>query len=504
MTSGARRWPAQVSIESRESDPRLLERRAGATLFPERLLGAAIVNTVCRSAGRLLYVTAVPVIDARQQVDYYLGLLGDQVLEQREAVQLVSVGDGSCRWLSEKVLDPADPAAARVRARIVEFLDRGRRDGADVRLSYFEPSFAMQQFARALGVTPSQADAAQIPLGTKHAGRLLFAEAGIEVPLGTRLCRSTEHLAKEIGGLVRAGRLSVLIKLDSTAYAGAFGHALLDLNGIGTDRLGGTGTLVDRIRAALPRSTLFDAHTTWENFAREIEESGAIAEEWIGAGAAHSPSFQGRLTSDGTAQTVSTHDQVFDPGRRTFTGCLFPADAAYRHTVIDYGLRIGQALLKRGLRAGDYGVDFLATPTSTGWRLLGCEVNLRATATKHAFSMAAGLLGITTTPDGRLISDAGERAYESTDSITSPHYAGLRPVQLTRAVTDSPLHYDPVRKTGVILHMMSALVEHGKFGAVCIGTDRVHARALLRDLHSLVDTLVPVPGHAGQAGETGR
>ncbi|MEU6504991.1 peptide ligase PGM1-related protein [Streptomyces sp. NPDC046942] len=56
----------------------------------------------------------------------------------------------------------------------------------------------------------------------------------------------------------------------------------------------------------------------------------------------------------------------------------------------------------------------------------------------------------------------------------------------------SPLGYDPERATGVVLHMMSAAAEDGKFGAVCIGADRAEAAALLRGLRELVDELVRV------------
>ncbi|WP_225096933.1 peptide ligase PGM1-related protein [Streptomyces sp. CoH27] len=73
-----------------------------------------------------------------------------------------------------------------------------------------------------------------------------------------------------------------------------------------------------------------------------------------------------------------------------------------------------------------------------------------------------------------------------------PRYVGLRPAHLIRAVTGSPLGYDPERATGVVLHMMSAAAEDGKFGAVCIGADRAEAAALLRGLRELVDELVRV------------
>jgi len=492
------RGPAQVSIESRESDPELQQRRRGATYFPERLLGAAVITTVGRQNGRLLYVTASPVLDADQQVDYYLGLLGDDQRAKSTQVRIVSVDDDSCRWLSEKVLDPDNPRAAQVRTVIGEFVERERHAGAPVHLSYFEPSLGLERFARALGVPGNQADAVHIPLGTKHASRQLFVQAGIEIPAGTPLCRSVRELAERIADLTRLGYRRVLVKLDGTTYAGAFGQALLDLRDLDASQTVDQAILADRILIALPRAVLRDTGITWADFARVVEESGAIAEELVGNGTAPSPSFQGRLADDGTVEVISTHEQVFEAQDGTFTGCAFPASAAYRREVIDCGVRVGRALVSCGVTRGDFGVDFLATWTTAGWRLLGCEINLRATATKHALTMVCGLLDTSTTADGCILVDGAQRVYEATDSLADPRYVGLRPRELIRAVAASPLGYDPARRSGVVLHMMSSAIEHGKFGAVSIGVDSAQTSAQLVALRELVDSLAVSRRAAGQ------
>ncbi|UQA92344.1 peptide ligase PGM1-related protein [Streptomyces halobius] len=489
MTAEPNGYPAQVSIESRECSPQLLERLIGATLFPERLVGSAIINTVCRAGGRLLYVTAPPMLEADQQVDYYLGLPGGGHDSGRARVHMVSLDDATSRWLSEKVLDPENPQAAQVREVIREFVDRERRNGADVRLSYFEPSKPLERFAQALGVPGNQSRSPHIPLGTKHAGRQLFTSVGIDVPAGTGPCRNTTELAEEVARMRLSGHRTVVIKLNSTAYGGGLGNALLDLGDLVPPGTHDDAALAEQVLAALPQATLVDTKITWNDFAGMIEESGAIAEEWVEGGAARSPSFQGRLTDEGGVEAVSTHDQVLSAHSQTYTGCFFPASVEYRRTLIDYGLRIGRALLEQGVDSGDYGVDFLAMRTSAGWRLLGCELNLRATGTKHAFTTVTGLLGVSATEDGRLLIDGSERAYEASDSIMDPRYVGLRPTQLIRAVAGSRLGYDPTRKKGVVLHMMSAVVRYGKFGAVCIGENQAEARALMRSLRELVNGL---------------
>ncbi|MBH1937514.1 hypothetical protein I5Q34_25135 [Streptomyces sp. AV19] len=489
--------PAVVCVESRECSPELLERLTGATRFPERLAGPAIVHTVCRSGGRLLYVTAPPMVEVEEQVRYYLGLLGEEggalglsgegaAAARRERVRVLGLEDSSSRWLSRKVLDPGNPHAARLRAEIRDFVAAQARDGSDVRLSYFEPSAPLEEFARSLGVPGDQFPSSAIPLGTKSAGRELLAGAGIEIPAGSGLCRSTGELARAVAELARKGHRKVVIKLDSTAYGGGLGNAVLDLR----DVVPADGDVsVGRILAELPHAELVDAKLNWREFSDMIEESGALAEEWIEDEALASPSFQGRLTASGEAEAVSTHDQVLTAGGQSYAGCTFPADAAYRATVVDHGLRVGRALLERGLRGGDYGVDFLVTGPAGGHRVLGCELNLRATGTKHAFTMVTGLLGTVPTADGRLFAaDGTERVYEASDALTDPRWAGLLPSRLIGAVTGSPLGYDAARGTGVVLHMLSALVEHGKFGAVCVGRDRGEARGMMRGLRELVPT----------------
>jgi PGM1 C-terminal domain len=493
-------YPARVSIQSRECSPGLLERLSGSALFPERPAGSVIVTTVCRDGGTVLYVTAPEMADAGEQVDYYLGLLPaaepGEAASRRSRVQILSLADDSPRWLSEKILDSTSPAGAAAREAIHSFVRQERRNGADVRLSYFEPSANLERMARELGIPGDQVASRHIPLSTKASGRQLFRSAGIGIPAGSEECHTVPELAGAVATLARQGHRKVLLKLSSTEYAAGLGNARLDLTGMCLTS--GREELISDILDRLPHADLVDGKIGWAQFAAAFPRSGVIAEELVASEQLRSPSFQGRIGADGTVQAVSAHDQILGGGH-TYVGSSFPAAASYRATIIDYGCRIGRVLAERGVRDGDYGADFIAVPGTHGWRVLGCELNLRATGTKHGFVMATSLLGVRPGEDGRLVTGGTERVYEASDGISDPRYLGLRPGQLIRAVQGSGLRYNHDRKTGVVLHMLSAVPRFGKFGAVCIGTDRAHASGLMRDLRELIGEL------AGQAhGDSGQ
>jgi hypothetical protein len=182
---------------------------------------------------------------------------------------------------------------------------------------------------------------------------------------------------------------------------------------------------------------------------------------------------------------VSTHEQVLAPNQQTFTGCRFGANDAYREIIAEYCLRVGGALHDKGVHHGDYAVDFIAIRRDGRWQVFGCELNLRATGTRHGLDMATALLGAT--PDGRgdLHVDGQSRVYLTSDGITSEQLVGLRPGALIDAIERSPLHYRPDRRQGVVLHLLSTLPALGKFGAVCIAESHEAADRMLTELRTL-------------------
>jgi hypothetical protein len=456
-------------------------------------MGAAIVTDVCRAGDKVLYVSAPEIGDARAQIDYYLSLLplrpGEQMTERQERVSLLSLADNSFRWLSTKLVDQESPDSAEARDRIRDFVERERKIGSQVGFSCYEPSENIEWLAGLLDIACDQAHSRYIGLGTKATGRRLLDSLGIEVPAGSNECRTVDALADELVGLVRQGLRKFVLKLNCTQFdGGGLGNALLDLTGV--DLNGSDGELTAEIAARLTGAEPVDTKIGWDYFAELIARCGVIAEQLVEAEDLRSPSYQGTVDADGQIITLSTHEQFLSGNGQVYSGCLFPAAEDYRLLLIDYGEKVGRRLAEIGVRGGDFGVDFIAVRSGQGWRLLGCELNLRTTATKHGFLMATSLLGAVPDEGGRIFVDGTERVYHATDAIIDSRYLGLHPSQLIEAVRNSGLSYDHDRKTGVVLHMMSAVTNFGKFGAISIGETQAQAGALIRGLHDLIDDLV--------------
>jgi hypothetical protein len=483
------RFPLRITVGSRECSTGLLERLPGATMFGERPIGAAIVGALHRPGGSVICVTAPAMVDADDQIDYFLrlGMATTRHTDPRpprSRATVLSIDDRSSRWLSEKLLDPAHPDAVAALAHLRDAVEGERRAGRQVLLNYVEPSVPLERLAELLGVVGDQAPSWTIPLGTKSSSRAIFEALRIPVAAATPVVHDLSTLAATMATLVRAGHRRFVLKLNSTAYGSGLGSALLDLSDLPASAVDLSGA----IEAAIPRADVIDAKLGWSGFSADVPRSGVLAEELISGNEFRSPSFQGQLTPDG-ARVVSTHEQLLAPNGQTYAGCVFPASEPYRAQVIKYGLLVGTALHEKGIDQGDYGIDYIAVRNDGRWWVLGCELNLRATGARHGFDMATTLLGVTPDPDGELWVDGERRVYISSDSIISEHYVGLRPGALIDTVEDSPLHWDPIRKQGVVLHMLSSLPEFGKFGATCVATTTAAAEQMMADLRALAAEL---------------
>jgi len=480
-----------VNVNSRECEPELLSRLAGAEHFPERSLGWSILATA-RDTNRETIIFIAPDIHDRDKViDYYCRLATDNsstaTAELRSRIDVITLSDSSGRWLSDKLVQDESEDAILARRRIRERAQACREDGGNVSLDYFEPSKNLEAFAETLVSLPSQAHSTHIPKGRKAYARDLFTSLDIPVARGTRLRRDIDDLAPEILDLQdRFSLHEFVLKLNGSEYAAGYGNAFV------TVQRGPERDRITALQEQLNKSLVVDKQLGWAGFVADAKRSGVLAEERLKGDEFRSPSFQGRIEESGEVVAVSSHEQHFTEDGTGFVGCSYPADSDYRSTVIEHGLTVGRELAARGVERGGYGVDFMALRDrpSDGWRVFGCEINLRDTGTKHPFETASALLGEPI--DGRFSGAGGsDRVYLCSDSIYKPAYRGkVRPGALIEAVERTPnLHFDHASRTGVVLHMFGSLFTYGKIGATYIAADLEHAKSLQDELERLLDAL---------------
>ena len=77
--------------------------------------------------------------------------------------------------------------------------------------------------------------------------------------------------------------------------------------------------------------------------------------------------------------------------------------------------------------------------------------------------------------------------YVASDNLCDPAYAQLTPELLTSEAGRAGLLFDHVTERGVVFHMLGALAEFGKLGAVCIAPTRAAARELFDDTVALLE-----------------
>ena len=176
---------------------------------------------------------------------------------------------------------------------------------------------------------------------------------------------------------------------------------------------------------------------------------------------------------------MSTHDQILGgPSNQVFLGSTFPADQQYRLEIQEAGRRVGEVLRDRGV-IGRFSVDFVSVSNGNRWDHSAIEINLRKGGTTHTFMMLKFLTnGNYDCGTGEfVVPGGGTRCYFASDNIQDPSYRGLCPDDLIDIAVQNGLHFHSAIQQGVVFHLIGALSEFGKFGAVCIGDTREHARA---------------------------
>ena len=440
-----------------------LEKIVGIQFYEERLLFLLLL--LKHPELRIVFVTSVRVEEPI--VDYYLRFVPSSV-RPGDRLWLVALWDPRPLPLTAKLLEDRG-ALARLRE-----LAHGESCLLTFNVSALEGRLSDEIDAPLYGCPPPL-----VHLGSKSGAREVARAAGVAAPRGFEDLRSldeVERAVKELRAALPAPRAAV-VKLND-GFSGQ-GNAVVDLTG--------DVPLVER-------HTVFCAREeSWESFDAKIAEQGAIVEELLRVPGMASPSVQMRIAPNGTFEVVSTHDQILGgPDDQVYLGCRFPADERYRLRIQECGRRVARVLAARGV-VGSFGIDFVTVPGEAEPYLT--EINLRMGGTTHPFLMAEFATGgAFDEGTGELVAAGRAKHYVATDNLKSDGYAGLEPEALVRAVDDAGLAFDQRTNTGVLLHLLGALKQHGKVGMTCIGDSAAEADALFAGATAVLDELARAGG----------
>ena len=196
--------------------------------FEERLLFLLLLLRQPRL--RMIYVTSMPIKPSI--IEYYLALLPGVIPSHAMArLSLLAVGDSSPRPLSAKLLD-----RPRMLSKIAAMIPNRQL----CHLIPYSTTALERDIALTLGIPMYGTDPRLTELGSKTGCRRLFAEEGVQHPLGAEDLHSFEDVTDAIMKMLaeRPSLDEVIVKLNE-GVSGA-GNALVDLRGIadtaGSDR----------------------------------------------------------------------------------------------------------------------------------------------------------------------------------------------------------------------------------------------------------------------------
>jgi hypothetical protein len=461
-----------VVVPSMSLDHDELAKLTGASHYEERFL--CLVLLLQLPATRVIYLTSEPV--APSIVDYYLGLVpGVDAADARARLTMISCNDASPLPLTEKLLARPD-LIARIRASV--------QDPDTAHLTCFTATALERTLAVRLRLPLYGCDPALGFLGTKSGSRDVFHHAGVLSPPGFSHLRDEDdmihalaHLKREYPWVRRA-----MIKLEE-GFSGE-GNAIFSYDGAPTG-----AALGPWIRSTLPRrARLVASGQTWDTYRDEFARMGGIVEAFVEGADVRSPSAQCRIDPLGTVQLISTHDQILggDTGQ-IYLGCTFPAESSCCPGIHHAARRVAAVLADDGVVAR-FGIDFVSIRVPDGWMHYAIEINLRKGGTTHPY-LALQLLtdGAYDPATGLYQSGAGRPCfYVASDNLCDPTFQRLTPDRLLRAAKRERVLFDHETESGVVFHMLGALGEYGKCGAVCIAPTRQGAHALFGETVALL------------------
>lgn len=468
-------YRAIVVVPSLTLDVEELAKIDGAHHYEERMLFMLMLLQMPRT--ELVYVTSQPICPT--VIDYFLHLLpGIPSTHARRRLTMLSCLDASPLPLVRKILD---------RPRLIERIRASISHIESAHMSCFNSTQLESELATQLGIPLYACDPDHGCFGSKSGSREVFREAGIRMADGFENLVNKQDIVDALTKLkTRDPELRKAVVKLNEGFSGE-GNAVLSLDECPPDGAR------EWIQTALPERIQFEAKgETWERFCHKFGEMSGIVETFVDGSEKRSPSAQCRINPVGEVEVISTHDQILGgPSHQVFLGCTFPADAEYRLEIQEAGRRVGEVLRDRGVM-GRFGVDFVSVQKNGRWEHFAIEINLRKGGTTHPFAMLQFLTnGHYDAERGEFVVPGGDsRCYIASDNIHSDSFKGLSPDDLIDISVFHGLHFHSTIQQGVVFHLIGALSEFGKFGAVCIGDSQEHARAFydqtLNALHNSV------------------
>lgn len=442
--------------------------------YEERFLFLLLL--LAQPRARMIYVTSQAIHPS--VIEYYLDLLSGVIPSHAlRRLTLLSPYDDSPRPLSLKLLE---------RPRLLERIEVGIQDKERAHLVCYNTTFLERNLALRLEIPLYGADPRHLFLGTKSGCRRIFAQAGVNHPLGSNNLTSIDDVVSALVQM-RAQRPSMkqaVVKLNE-GVSGE-GNATVDLSNLdGLD----DAAIVDRVRAM--RFEL--GKVSFDDYAAKFRARGGIVEERVGIGAeeVRSPSVQLRITPLGKVELLSTHDQMLGgPSGQKYLGCIFPADPAYATTITRDAAKVGDLLRDAGV-IGRFALDFVVTraQNSASWQTYAIEINLRKGGTTHPFLTLQFLTGGQYDPESAtFVAPNGHKKFlVASDHLESPRYRGYTPDDLFDLAVRRGLHFGQVRQTGVVFHMLSALASAGRLGVTAVGNSPEEAQSIFDEAKRILD-----------------
>jgi hypothetical protein len=450
-----------VVVPSVSVDRQVVASGGAVQAFEERFLFLLLLLRQPRL--RMIYVTSMPI--APSIIEYYLALLPGVIPSHARArLTLIAVGDSTLRSLSEKVLE-----RPRLLAEIAALIPNRER----CHLIAYSTSARERDIALSLGIPVYGSDPRLTALGSKSAGRRLFAEEGVPHPAGSGDLHSQDDVVDAIVALLRErpGTAEAVVKLDEGVSGN--GNARVDLRELASENL--RAQVAQRVAAMTLESRFLTRSTYWERFA-----GGGIVEERVDGAEVRSPSVQLRVHPDGEVELLSTHDQLLGgTGGQSYLGCTFPADPAYSRLISGPAEAVARRLAREGV-LGRFALDFLAVRHDDGWSVHAIELNLRKGGTTHPFLTLQYLTdGRYDGASGRFLSESGRAKHlVATDHLEHHALRTLSVPDLFDVLARHGLHFDHGTQTGVVFHMISSLTELGRVGMTAVGNTAEQAKAL--------------------------